>query len=539
MACAKSVLGTAVCAAALLGVADCRRSAIATSDLDVLHEVVEAQVSLAVAAVANRSKHFLHEVGANSFGAVRESAGRQVQVPTTVTNTSFLDEMGNAVGACILGFVMVIFSIPVLFFNERQNARAETLLDRAAVQYRTVTADTASKENRGWLVHIQNTMLIPTEAVADQRFHATLETNCVRLSSEIEVFQWVEHSQQETRNKFGGGKETITTYRYTQEWLTSCVESSRFQDRTHQNTWPDGLVFGSETRECGRVEFGTGFLLSSELVAQSRDFQSAADRLGDTVTLRNGGSLFRRGPDGMFYFRVGDDRWAGVGTPEVGDTRVTFKYVAGGPASVMALQVAGPEGEERDSFLPYRLISRPFFFSMKEEDEKAALTAQAQKSMVQLADEDRIGGDLFVLFCCAFACVDRICSMLAPEIQHLFIGDVEASDCLRRIATMRGWTTWFVRFIGWFMMFIGLYATFSPFITMLNVIPLIGALGSAAIWVCCFLSTVVTAIIVISFAYLLYNPFRALLTAILALKIASLPLVIAVLLGWRPLSGGI
>lgn len=539
MACTKEILAAVLCAL-VLDVADCRRSSLVASDLDVLREVVEAQALLAGSVSANRSKHFLHEVSAASFGATKqESATRQAQVPTAVTHTGLLEEMGNAVGACILGFVMVIFSIPVLFFNERLSARSEALLERAAAQCRTVTADTASKENRGWLVHLQNEMLIPAEAVADHRFDATLETNCVRLTSEIEIYQWIEHQQSQTRNKLGGGKETITTYNYTQEWSSYCIDSSRFRDQTHQNTPPDGLIFGSETHECSRVEVGQGFLLPSELVAQCADFQPAADRLGDTVALRNGGSLFCRGPNDMFYLRAGDNRWAGEGAPQAGDTRVTFKYVAGGRVSIIALQVAGPNNEQRDSFAPYRLISRPFFGGMKEEDEKAALTAQAKKSMVQLSDEDRIGGELFAIFCCAFACVGRICSMLAPEVQHVFAGDVEASECVRRIADMRSTAKWFIRFTGWLMMFVGLYAIFSPLITLLNVIPFIGSLGSAAIWVFCFLSTAVTAIFVISFAYLFYNPLKALLTAIIALKIAALPMAIAVLLGWRPWTSAI
>lgn len=530
---------TAACVAALLGLADARRSQTETSDLDMLQEVMAAHTSQAGGVSANRSRHFLHEVGAKSFGETAGSGVRQAQKPMTVTNTGLAEEMGNAVVATILGFVMVIFSIPVLFINERQNARMETLLDRAAAQFRTVAGEAASKDNRGRLVYLQNEMLVPAEAVADHRFDVTLETGCVRLTSNVEVYQWVEHQQREQRNKLGGGKETITTYRYAQEWASSCIDSSRFQDRRHQNTNPDGLVFGSETRECGRVELGGGFLLPAALVGQCSDFKCAAERLDNTVALRSGGgSRFLRGPAGMFYHRVGDDRWAGEGAPETGDARVTFRCVAAGPVSVMALQGAGPEGEERDSFLPYRLISRGLF-GMKEEDEKMALTAEGQKSMLQLADEDGCGSGLFAVFCCAFACVARMCSMMAPEVQHLFAGDVEASDCLQRIAATRGLAKWLIRLVGWLMMFMGLFAIFSPLITLLNVIPFIGSLGSATIWVFCLFATVVTATFVISFAYLIYNPFKALLTAVVALKIAALPVGIAVLLGWRPWEGGI
>mmetsp|Transcript_63853 Transcript_63853/g.160939 ORF Transcript_63853/g.160939 Transcript_63853/m.160939 type:complete len:562 (+) Transcript_63853:70-1755(+) len=458
-----------------------------------------------------------------------ESGGRQgsSQRPVTKrTSESFFQRMQDALANFILGWVLIAFSVPILWFNESRAAQMESLIAYAKSDVRTADGKKACAENLNWLVHIEGAGMHGAAPVADRQFDVSFDSGCIRLRSSVEVYQVIEHKQKEEGEKMNWGNENATTFTYTEEWSSIWHDSQAYAAvaQRGRNVKPTGLVLGSETRSCGRVELGGGFVLSEALVEQCSGFQPAAQKLGEKVRLKRAGLRFNKTAQSGYYFHGRHES-----SPQIGDARVSFHYIPDGPATVMALQ-ADKADDARATFLPYRAIARPVFSSLSEVDEKKALLVQAQKSAAELADEAGCTGCLSCL-CCACNLVVRCCSaFLTPEICHIFDGSMDQHACFKEIELQSSATKWCCRLVGWLMMFIGLYALFSPLLTLITAIPFLGPLlaklGGWLIWLLCLFTTLVIATLIVMLAYLFYHPLLAFLYGLAVTAMVLGPIVV-------------
>ena len=93
--------------------------------------------------------------------------------------------------------------------------------------------------------------------------------NAVKLVRTTEMYQWQEYEKSETRDKDGGGKETVTTYSYSQTWSGKVIDSKAFrQSWGHDN--PALPPFPSTTFVARTVSLGA-FTLSRPLVDEMKE----------------------------------------------------------------------------------------------------------------------------------------------------------------------------------------------------------------------------------------------------------------------------
>jgi len=467
------------------------------------------------------------QVGEHGHSQASHLDFRQGQSPVTVTSSqSFFGRLKDSITGFVIGIIMLVFSFPVLWFNESRAARMESLLSIGRSQARSVTGAVSDQDSRNWLVHLNGEPMKSAAKVSDDRFDASFADDCVRLRSSVEVFQVIEHEEKKEREKFGGGKETVTTFRYSEQWSSQWHDSSTYNERSRQNSKPSGLELGTKVKECGRVEYGGGFLLSAELVQQCDDFKPAQERLGAKARLLKGSCEFSLSPDGYYYHRVGGQQGRDV-PAQVGDARVKLEYVPDGPATVLALQVES--SELRDTFMPYRLIGRGWC-GMTEDMEKLALRKEASKSTEELVEEARCTGCLACV-CCACNLVNTFfSSFLNPEIYCLFHGSLDLDSSFAVITSGAKAMAWLLRLVGWVLMFAGLYLLFSPFLTLITIIPLLGPilakLGGFLIWIICFILTLALSSVVVMIAYAFYRPLRTILFGFLTAAIILVPILI-------------
>jgi len=459
-----------------------------------------------------------HEESVGERARSINDVARFEQTPSTVrtsTSTSWFQRLQDSLTTFVIGIVLIVFSIPVLWFNESRVAQMESLISIGKSQARSVGGKAAVTENRNWLVHVDGETAKSAATVSDRQFDVSFDRNCIRLSSTVEVYQVIEHSKSEEREKLGGGKETITTYTYVEEWSSSHHDSGSYQDITKRiNRKPQGLDVGDHYQDCSRVELGEGFLLSEELVGQCSNWRSAGERLPEAVKTKGSKLEFKKADHQYFYCRSSHHD----SPSQIGDARVSFRYVPDHEATVLALQVDGSD-ELRDTFMAYRLIKRGWF-GLSEDVEKKALLKQAKKSLSDLASEASCTGCLACL-CCACNLVVRCCqSLLMPELYHLFDGSLDLDECFAIITSRLTMTKWCFRIGGWMMMFIGLYSLFSPFLNLIKVIPFLGplaaSLGGWLIYFLCFLFTAIIASAIVIVAYLFYHPLMALVYGVLS-----------------------
>jgi len=231
---------------------------------------------------------------------------------TEVTHESWFSRIGSAIKGILVGLVLFVIAFPLLFWNEgRAVSRYKTLKEGGGAVI-SVVADNIDPGNSGKLIHI--TGKADTGAVlADPVFGVS--ANGLKLKRISEMYQWDETSQSNTEKKLGGGTETVTTYTYSKTWSERSISSANFKKpEGHQN--PGAMIYESTQQVADVVSLGA-FTLPSSLVAQINNFESLPigsdtplpESLKDTAKLHNAG------------FYIGAD----PASPQVGDTRVTFK----------------------------------------------------------------------------------------------------------------------------------------------------------------------------------------------------------------------
>jgi hypothetical protein len=243
-----------------------------------------------------------------------------------ITRQGWGTRMKNAFGGIVFGIVLTIGAFPLLFLNEGRAVKRHQTLQEGAGVVVSVAADRIDPAQEGRLVHVTGTAEAKGE-LKDPQFGVSVSGG-LKLRRSVEIYQWVEEQRSETRNKVGGGTETVTTFTYSKKWAPTLQSSSGFREPAgHQN--PESIPFPPLEQVANPITLGA-FTLPDFFVAQLNDFTALAEVSTDGVAedIRAG----VKAGGGGFY--VGVDPAA----PAVGDVRVTFAAVQPGLISVVAQQ---------------------------------------------------------------------------------------------------------------------------------------------------------------------------------------------------------
>lgn len=240
------------------------------------------------------------------------------------SSRGWLSRIGGSIKGVLVGLILFFVAIPLLFWNEGRSVKTYRSLKEGAAAVTTIPVDSVNAAQEGTLVHL--TGQATTESVLnDQDFG--ISDNAIKLSRRVEMYQWVEEKDSETKKKLGGGEETVTTYRYEKEWSDDDIDSGDFKHpEGHIN--PSEWTWTSEEWVASPVRVGA-FELSDGLVSQIdnyEDYDAKAETLPE--------SLRERVKSRMGGYYVGAD----PEKPEVGDLRVSFSVVRSGPVSIVARQ---------------------------------------------------------------------------------------------------------------------------------------------------------------------------------------------------------
>jgi len=252
---------------------------------------------------------------------------------TEVTRQGFGQKMANSAGGAILGFVLFIAAFPVLFLNEGSEVKRLKGLAEGQKIVVEASADSVDAAKEGALVCVSGNALT-ADTLTDNDFGLSLVA--ARLERTVEMFQWVEESKSETKDKVGGGTETVTTYNYKKDWSTSLSDSSKFKiSDGHQN--PASMPYQNASYQATNVTLGA-FALNADQIAQIGTLIALADGdLANAAAVMNG----THKAQGGFIFIAQNPA-----APQVGDVRVSFKAAQPGPVTIVAKQ-------QGSSFAPY------------------------------------------------------------------------------------------------------------------------------------------------------------------------------------------
>lgn len=282
---------------------------------------------------------------------------------TEVSSEGWFSRIGSSIKGILFGIILFIAAFPLLFWNEgRAVHRAQSLAEgRGAVV--TVAADKVDNGNEGNLVHA-TAMASTDETLTDPEFKISAE-KAISLTRRVEMYQWEETKETETKKQAGGKKKTITTYDYDKVWSDRVIDSSGFKESGHDN--PQSMPFQSHEEVASVVNFGAfklGERLSSRIGGDTpisvtqENLNALSPTLAKSLVVNSGSFYSGQNPQ----------------QPVIGDTRISFESVPPATVSIIAVQ-------QGDSFAPYTAEaggSTIFELSMGEKTADEMFTALEQ-----------------------------------------------------------------------------------------------------------------------------------------------------------------
>ena len=256
-------------------------------------------------------------------------------VITEVTNQSIFGRIGNSFLGMLFGLALLIGSVVLLFWNEGRAVATAKSLKEGSTTVIDIPSDSVSPANDTKLVHVTGDTAV-AGSLEDPLFN--ISENVVRLRRNIEVYEWKEKKESKSRDKIGGGKETVTTYSYERVWAPELIKSSSFKDSAeHKN--PAKLEvpkkeFVSKNTTLGAFKLTPAIV---EAIPGDEALEATEDRLSKVSE-----DLKEKLKVNGDHFYLGED----PATPAIGDEKISFTVLRPGTVSVIARQT-------KQTFEPY------------------------------------------------------------------------------------------------------------------------------------------------------------------------------------------
>ena len=386
---------------------------------------------------------------------------------TETTTTSWFSRLGSSFSGMGLGLVLLIAGTVLLWWNEGDFVATRDALNEAqSVTQKVSDISRVDPALNGKLIHASG--FADTQDVLQDPVFGIAE-RAIALQRKVEYYQWVEESKQEKRQKLGGGEETITTYTYSKQWVSSPVDSSGFREPGGAERYANTVHMSLEdnTQRAGNVSFGAyrlpDFFISSmnrfepvriELAQEVRENLKRQLQPGRTPYAAsvpgslalNSNARYTPGPRPIEIVSDGSTIYIGPSptTPSVGDMRVTFQKVMPADVSILA-QVNGSTFE-------------PYYASNGE------------------------------------------------TVSALRMGRVSMENMYGAKHSSNSTMTWIFRAGGALLVIAGLKMLVAPLTVLASVIPLLGSIVGAGTGLVCTLLGAAWSLIIISIAWLRFRP---------------------------------
>lgn len=430
----------------------------------------------------------------------------------TVTKTSYSgpgSQIAQAGVKFLIGFIIVGFAFPVLWFNERRQAKMWALFGKAqSIAVRNCSADKINTENEAKLVHVQGETST-SESLKDQDSGITV-SNCVKLQREVNMYQWVEKRQEEERDTMMGGKEKVVTYSYEQEWMPFHVDSTQFEEAGHDN--PPMPVL-TETLQVIDLHLGS-FRLPKRLAAKLCNFSKLTQAEQPESISVKGKHLQLR--DGTY---TTED----MSGPRIGDLEIKYQKVQCGPTTAVAIQ-------NHQSLAPLT-------YTMTVENGRV-VEAGGKGGNKPLLAEDKLNSaaegtelDLEADGCCA------VCGLLGnaieanEEVFEIVPSHESFGTVLKGAAESQSSMHLILQVVGFLMLLVGFDCIFTFVPTFFRIIPFIGTwiqlFGNIIAHVAALLFATVFWCVVVAVAWFSMRPLKASILLTVALLVFVVPTVLA------------
>ena len=246
---------------------------------------------------------------------------------TEISTEGWFSRIGSSLKGILFGLGLFVISFFLLFWNEGRTVERMQTLNEGSGAVVSVDAITLVPQYDGKLVHFSS-FLTTDETLTDPKLPVSAEA--LKLSRQVEIYQWVEKTSTHTETSMGGEKKTTTEYTYTKEWQERLQSSQSFKiQEGHTN--PSQIEFSSQETTTDKATAGA-FRIPTFLVDKLTAYESLT--LDTTKPLPNIEGYTAHYFDKGYYF--GNT----ISAPSIGDIKVAFKVVKPQDVSIVAQQSA-------------------------------------------------------------------------------------------------------------------------------------------------------------------------------------------------------
>ena len=410
---------------------------------------------------------------------------------TEKTTTGYGTRVGNSIKATLMGFVIIIGATILLWWNEGRAVKtADMLEDAQGACVEMPNPDKKSAEFEGELV-CATAMANTDEVLNDTEFG--ISENAISLSRKVEYFQWVEHSESKSEDKLGGKQETTTTYTYSQEWVSSPVNSGDFKDPAYQGKNHTWATIEDQTVWAENVTFGA-YVLNESLIHSISSSEAVELNVNDAILQ----SFDRSVAD--VYARI-------KGVPAAAATAQAE------PAAAVAdsLQTAIPDSIKQDNKVDLEYVHQAgnvIYFGR---------TMNAPEiGDVRITFEKTVPAKVTVVSCVEGNTFKPFVAKNKKKFQTLRMGKKSIEEIFEEENEANSMWTWVLRILGIILVISGVKSLFSFVETLLKVVPFLSSLFAFGVGIIATVIGLVYSLIVIALAWIFYRPVLGIILLLIA-----------------------
>ena len=226
---------------------------------------------------------------------------------TEVSKISFGQNIKNSFSGMIFGLILFLLSFVILWWNEGNNVAQIYKANFMAKNAVEVSAEQINRENDNKLIQVSG------KAITNATLTDGIITvpNTFALQRTVEMYQWRENVETETKDELGGGTTETKTYSYEKVWSEDQIDSDDFKKAGYNN--PKFPVESAEYyAESGKLG---AFKLTNKQTHLMNEYSEYTD-LPQKAEYKIS--------EGMYY------KGYNPTSPNIGDIRISYEVVPSG-----------------------------------------------------------------------------------------------------------------------------------------------------------------------------------------------------------------
>ncbi|MBQ2790706.1 MAG: TMEM43 family protein, partial [Thermoguttaceae bacterium] len=422
---------------------------------------------------------------------------------TETTVESWGSRLGSSMKGVLVGFLLVLASIALLFWNEGRTVNRAKALNEGASAVITVDAAKVDPQNDGKLVHVSGEVAT-ADVLEDLKFGVSV--NAIKLVRNVESYQWQENQESTTKRGSGGSQETTTTYTYQKVWSSDLIDSTGFKEAGHENpaTRPvDGAEFVASNVSLG------AFRLSADLISSLGPEKAFVPPVPEPTASENAAPQAAPAPvENAAPVAAPAPAEAVVEVPQTvaqdaitvapNAAPTTISVAPGAPAQAISVDASAPAPTATAEF---KRTETGFYLGADPNAPQIGdvrVTFEIVESPRSASVVSQQNGDSFVPYQAKTGAVE----LLSNKIET---AEAMFASAKRGNATMG----WILRLFGFGMMFFGFSSIFKPLEVLADIVPFLGSLVGLGTGLISFALSLCGSLTTIAIAWLWFRPLIA------------------------------